>query len=186
VVRTPIPPERYAAGLDLGGDKPGGDPTVLTVARLAGEAVEVLAHQVWRGAPFPVVEAGVIEAARRWGLAKLCVDATGMGGPVAVRLEGALGHTVEPVTFNEGVKSELGFALLAEAGAGRVRLYGDGDGEAPACWDDLRACRAEVTPAGKLRWGNLRGHDDFTVSLALCVRAASLAGRPRVAVGRRR
>ncbi|MFN0094235.1 MAG: hypothetical protein ACKVVT_05580 [Dehalococcoidia bacterium] len=183
---APVPGERYVAGLDLAGESANADAAVLTIGRLAGEGVDAVAHLVWRGQPFATVEGAVVELARRWGFAKLSVDATGMGAPFAARLEAALGRAVEAVVFSEATKSELGFALLAAAAGGRALIYKESDGEAAACWAELRACRAETSPAGKLRWGNERGHDDFVVSLALLVRAASLAGQPRVAFGRRR
>ena len=183
---VPVAGERYAGGLDLGGDKPGADATVLTVARLRDDLIEVVDLVFWRSAPFAVVDAGVVAAARRWGLVKLCVDATGMGAPLAARLETALGHAIVPVTFSEATKSELGFALLAAASSGRLAVYAGNDPDSATLWDELRDVRAKTMPQGALRWGNERGHDDAVVSLALAVRAASLAGRPRVAVGRAR
>jgi hypothetical protein len=66
-------------------------------------------------------------------------------------------------------------------------LYADdGTVESLACRAELRACQADYGAAGRMRWGDERGHDDYVVSLALAARAAADAGLPRIAVGRRR
>lgn len=188
--REPMAGERYAAGLDLAGEGEHADANVLTIARLArGGRCEVVDHIAWQWRPFAEVASSVLAAVKGWRLDRLCVDATGLGGPLAARLEEELGaHTVERFTFTAQSKPELGYALLAAVRTGRVALYAaDGSAEAAACHHELAACRARHDGPGRLRWeAPPGGHDDYVVSLALCQRAAASIGAPRVAVGRAR
>lgn len=184
----PLPGERYVAGLDLAGDGPHGDASVLTIARVGGGGCcEVVQHAAWRGQPYDNVIAAVVALGRRWGLERLAVDATGLGGPLAVRLADELGRIVEPFTFTAASKSELGFALQAAAETGRLFLYADdGSSDARAVRAELAACGATLAMGRRLEWGNPAGHDDYVASLALCLHAARSLGSPRVAVGRGR
>ncbi|MEX2446217.1 MAG: hypothetical protein WD734_02670, partial [Dehalococcoidia bacterium] len=117
----------------------------------------------------------------------VAVDATGLGGPVADLLASRLpGGVVEPVTFTAERKSRLGFALLAAAHSGRLRLYGlDGSAEAAACRRQLAWARATYRDDRSMRFDvdPARGHDDYVMSLALAVAAARHAGVPRIAQG---
>jgi len=187
-LRAPLRGERYVAGLDLGGDRRGADATVMTIARLRDGACEVVDHAAWAGAPFADVAAGAEDVARRWRVERLCVDGTGLGAPLAARLAEALGeHRVERFVFSAASKSELGYGLLAAVNTGGVALYrDDGSPEATALRLELRDCRASLGGRALLEWGNPAAHDDHAVSLALCLRAASLAGPARVASGRAR
>ena len=183
--RAPVPGERYIAGLDIAGE--GADRTVLTIARLEGERAEVVEHAAWEADAYDVVGNEVLELARRWRFERLCVDATGLGQPLAQRLLRDLGRLVEPLAFTAASKSELGYGLIAAAETGRVALYADdGSRESVACRAELRECGAAYLAAGQLRWGSRSGHDDYAVSLALCLRAAAGVGGARVARGRRR
>lgn len=185
-LRAPRPGERYVAGLDFGGQGETADRTVLTVGRMAGETLEVVEQVAWQGVPFDRLLAEVESLARRWGVKRLVADATGLGGPLTAALERALGRVVEGMVFTPRTKSELGYELVAAVETGRLRLYeSDGSPEAEGVRSELRALRAEFS-RGWLRWGNDRGHDDFAVSLALCLRAAGSVPPPRIAVGRRR
>ena len=204
--------ERYIAGLDLAGPRldegatgggasgdsatgedareRGRDWTVLTIARVSGEAstplIEVVEHQAWRGAATEHVIARLADRLKRvWRVRHLAVDATGLGGPIADLLAGRLPRgVVEPVVFTAERKSRLGFGLLAAAGAGRLRLYrADGSGEASECRRQLSLARAgyrgdrsmqfDVDPAD--------GHDDYLMSLALVVAAARHVRGERIA-----
>lgn len=183
---TPRPGERYAGGLDLGGEGQGADATVLSVARLTGNGSEVAELATWRGAPFETVLREVTALARRWRLDRLTVDATGLGAPLARSLESALGPRVEPFVFTAQSKSALGFSLLAAVETGRFTLFADdGSAEAASCRAELRACRASYR-GGRLWWWGEGQNDDYVASLALCQHAAETAGSPRLAVGRPR
>ncbi len=183
-LRGPRPGERYAGGLDLGGDGERADASVLTIARVRGGRCEVVEHATWRSAPFATVRREVAAMARRWRLERLCVDATGLGAPLARDLATELGPRVEAVVFTSSSKSALGYALIAAAETGRLALYADdGGAEAATCRTELQDCRASFS-GGRLAWGAPKAHDDFVVSLALCVRAACELAEPRLAVGR--
>ncbi|MGD9933925.1 MAG: hypothetical protein AB7T37_09405 [Dehalococcoidia bacterium] len=184
---APTDGARYVAGLDLGGEGRESDRSILTIARADGDAVEVVAHVSWQGTPMREIGGAVELLAHHWRIERLVVDATGIGQPLAGELKRALGGHVEQFVFTGPSKSELGYALLAAVRNGRLRLYADdGIPESRACRAELAACRSRFHgPA--LRWGAPPGaHDDYVVSLALCLRAASSLAPPRVAVGRRR
>ena len=182
---APVRGERYVAGLDLGGDGASADSTVLTIARVDGRRCEVVQHIAWTGAPFAVVEREVATLVSRWRLSRLCIDGTGLGAMLAANLANEFGDRVERVTFSSPVKTELGFALIAACEGNRIGLYEeDGSTEAARCRAELRDCRARRPTAAQLQWGNAAGHDDYAISLALCLRAAEHAGPLRVARGR--
>jgi hypothetical protein len=184
---APRPGERYVAGFDLGGEGATADRSVLTIARLDRDTCEVVDHRAWQGAPFASVEVEVIAAATQWRLERLVVDGTGLGQVFAASLRRALGEVVRPLVFTAESKSQLGFGLIAAAGSARLQLYeDDGSPESRACRLELRDCRASRGAGQRLSWGSAGGHDDYAVSLALCLRAAAEAGPPRMAVGRRR
>jgi hypothetical protein len=200
-MREPRAGERYVAGLDLagpelaGGAAAGGrdrDWSVLTIARVTpGEhapLIEVVEHQAWRGeATEPLIERLADRLRRIWRIRRLVVDATGLGGPLADLLATRLGRTtVEPVTFSVERKSALGFALLAAAHSGRLRLYRqDGSAEYVACRRQLELARVAYSNGKTMRFDvdPARDHDDYLVSLALAVHAAGAVSAPRIARG---
>lgn len=198
--------ERYVAGLDLAGPaldgrvSPDRDWTVLTIARVTrtrgGVAdasplptVEVVEHQAWQGAATePLLQTLADRLRRVWRAGRVAVDATGLGAPVADLLAGALGRgVVDPVVFTGERKGRLGYALLAAAHAGRLRLYRqDGSAEWAACRSQLALARAAYGAGHAMRFDvdPAEGHDDYLMSLALAVHAAGVDGGPRVARGR--
>ena len=95
-------------------------------------------------------------------------------------LAAALGpEVVEPVVFSGPAKSRLGYDLLAAVNAGRLRMYAeDHSAESAAFWEQARACRREPGAGQMLRFcvPAHEGHDDYVMSLALCVRAAGECG----------
>jgi len=183
---APVHGERYVGGLDLGGEGERADASVLTIARVDGRRCEVVTHIAWQSAPFATVEREAAALVGKWRLSRLCVDATGLGAPLASALERQFGETIDRVVFSAPVKSALGFALRAAAETNTIGLYeDDGSNDARACRQQLRACRARTPSPGSMAWGDDRGHDDYAISLALCLRAAQEAGPPRIAMGRR-
>lgn len=183
---APMPGQRYVAGLDFAGEGAHADATVLTIARVSDGRCEVVAHKSWKSQPFECVIEDLGQIFALWQPARVCADATGMGAPLCARLAPQLGSRLEPFTFSGSSKSELGYALIAAAGTGRLLLYADdGSPESTACRAELRACRASHAPGGLLRWeAPSDEHDDYVASLALCLRAAEHLPRPRVARGR--
>jgi hypothetical protein len=114
------------------------------------------------------------------------VDATGVGQPVSSFLRQALGSPVIPFTFTQHSKSELGFSLLAAINSGRLKMYaGDGSAEYQEFWSEVEKARSHYRPSQTMNFfvDPSQGHDDFLMSLALLVEAASQYS-PRGAKGR--
>ncbi|MGI8925814.1 MAG: hypothetical protein ACR2HN_04110 [Tepidiformaceae bacterium] len=185
-LRAPAAGERYVGGIDFAGEGETGDRTVLTIARVAGRCCEVVQHVAWRGEAYARLQDQVVALARQWRLERLAADATGLGGPLCARLVQELGARVEALPFTAALKSTLGFALMAAANTGALALYApDGSDEALACRQELRECRSRLLVNGRVWWAAPpAGHDDYAVSLALCLRAAEGLGVERVARGR--
>ena len=185
--------ERYVAGLDFGGEGADADATVLTIARVEADggrgspACAVVDQREWRGEPYARVLDDIRALDRAWRFDRVSADATGLGAPLVAQLRPQFGARLDEVVFTAASKSALGYGLLAAARTGRLALpRDDGSPEAVRCRDELAACEASLASGGRLAWGNDRGHDDYVVSLALCLRAAESAGPPRVALGRNR
>jgi hypothetical protein len=202
--RSPRAGETYVAGLDLAGGaiddgaaSTARDATVLTIARAvfpdAGAFVyeprlEVIEHYVWSGEPHDQLLRRMADLLREvWQVRRLAVDATGLGETIARLLTVALGsHIVLPIKFTAVSKSRLGYELLAAVNAGRLKLYAaDGSLEYRHCLRELELARAAYRANRTMNFfvDAADGHDDYLISLALLVDAASDAA-PRVARGR--
>jgi hypothetical protein len=122
-----------------------------------------------------------------WRCRRVVVDATGVGAGIAGFLVSALGRqVVEPFQFSAASKSELGYALLGATNGSRLRVYADdGSVEWRELWEQARAARYALAAGQRLSFfvPPAAGHDDYIMSLALAVRAASL-GAPRLASAR--
>lgn len=185
---------RWVAGIDLAGaaeDRtdelvrerlPRKDSTVALIGRVESNHVAVEDVAWWTGRTHREQRNRLVALLREvWAVERVAVDASGLGAPLAEVLAGALGaDVVEAVSFSASRKSELGYALIEGAEAGRVRLYrpGPDDREATELWHQVEAARAQVRPSCLLRWEvpAWAGHDDFVVALALLVRAAEGRG----------
>jgi hypothetical protein len=206
----PRPGEAYVAGLDLagqgtfeGGDEgpsgEGHDASVLTIARVIlppSDAVvqeprlEVVEHYAWVGEPHDRLYERLVDLLREvWRVRRVAVDATGLGETLAAWLARALGRdTVAPVRFSAESKSRLGYNLLAAVNGGRLKLYaGDGSAEHRAFWQEVERARVSYRANRTMNFyvDPSEGHDDYLMSLALTVEAATGA-RPRTARGRLR
>ncbi|HJM75919.1 MAG TPA: hypothetical protein QGI71_08705 [Dehalococcoidia bacterium] len=127
---------------------------------------------------------------RVWCVRRVSVDATGLGSPIADPLAARLPRgVVEPLVFSAERKSRLGFALLAAVLTGRLRLYGlDGSAEATQCLRQLKLTRVACRDARTMQFDvdPAEGHNDYLISLALCVDAASRGATVRRAAECRR
>lgn len=200
----PLPGDVYVAGLDIGGEAAQAseagrhDSTVLTIARLvaadagrpfAQPQLEVVRLYAWAGEPHASLHGGLASLlGETWRVAKVAVDATGIGEPVAAYLKPALGASrLEARKLSAEAKSKLGFELLAAVNGGRLRLPGGVDqAELRECRRQLELCRATYRANKTMNFfvDERDGHDDYVVSLALAVAAVEGAG-PRRAIGRR-
>jgi hypothetical protein len=195
----------YVAGLDLAGeaeavDEPGRtllgrDAAVLTVAEVsfpAGDEVikepriEVVEHYIWVGRKHPELYRELLHILKHtWHCGSVVVDATGVGEGVASFLREALGSRVVPFKFTQPSKSALGYNLLAAVNSGRLRLYRpDGSSEYAEMLFELERARSISRPNRTINFfvDPSDGHDDYLMSLALCVEAASRL-MPRKAEG---
>jgi hypothetical protein len=181
--------------------QPGRDSTVLTIAaigphplplaRFAGEGgegegalfptVRVVRHYWWTGRPQTDLYRQLLELLCAWNVRQVVVDASGVGAGVAGFLEAALGGRVEQFVFSQASKSKLGFELLAAINRDGVQVYrDDGSAEYREFWQQMRATRAKLRANRTLDFfvPEDEGHDDFVMSLALCLRAAGSTPPP--------
>ncbi len=206
----PRPGETYVAGLDLGGQEaeadgsareaagPGGhDATVLTIARVTYAAsdalvqeprLEIVEHRAWVGEAHDRLLAALVDLLRGvWRVRRVAVDATGLGETMARLLASALGsEIVAPVRFSSESKSRLGYNVLAAVTGGRRTMYAaDGSAEYRQLWREIEQARVAYRANQTMNFyvDPSEGHDDYLISLALVVEAASGA-RPRTARGR--
>jgi hypothetical protein len=193
---APTPDRVCVAGIDLAGEaenageyplrqvKPRQDSTVVTIAevapgdRLTGEpALRVIEHCWWTGKKHTAVYARLVDLLKNvWRCRRITVDATGLGQPVSSFLRAALGAKVKPFTFTAAAKSELGFELLAAINSGRLKMYaGDGSPEYREFWFEMEKAKSRYRPNRTMNFSldAAEGHDDFLMSLALAVKAAS-------------
>lgn len=167
--------------------------------------LRLVAHVCWTGLPYHQQAAALVGLLRdHWHCQRVVVDATGPGATVAELLRLAMGSAVEPFICTAQSKSALGYALLAAVGSGRLRMYCESPGQTagpPAAqprpalgawsqtavtfWEQLERAEYHLGPHHLLQFGvpPNRGHDDFLLSLALCLRAAGdLGPAPTLAV----
>jgi len=205
------PGETYVAGLDLAGQEwpaetggrqertRGRDATVLTIARVvppANDAIvqeprlEVVEHLAVTGAAHDMLLGRLADLLdRMWRVARVAVDATGLGETLCRLLAQALGEDrVRAFRFSAESKSRLGYALIAAVNGGRLRMYAaDGSAEYRSFWREMEAARVAYRPNQTMNFfvAPSEGHDDYLMSLALTVEASrDLPMRPRVARGR--
>lgn len=185
----------YVAGIDLAGEaeteegavlrllKPRQDSTVVTIGELefAGisdlPVIRVVEHYWWTGRRHTELYSQLVDILKNvWHCRRVVVDATGVGQPVASFLRKALGSRLVPFTFSATSKSALGFNLLAAINSGRLKVYcGDGSAEFQEFWFEMERARSNFRPNRTMNFyvDPTEGHDDFLMSLALLVEAAS-------------
>ena len=193
----------YVAGVDIGGGAGEGegarehDATVATIARVMpsdepslvpAPRVEVVEHARWSGRDHASLIgelSGLL--GRTWHCRRVLVDATGLGQGIASMLQRLLGAAVaHPFVFSAESKSRLGFALLAAANLHRLKLYApDGTEECGELWRQLQRAQGEYRSNQRMQFyvKERDGHDDYLMSLALTLEAASMY-QPRSARGR--
>ena len=193
---APLAGETYVAGLDVAGEAQAGveghDATVLTVGRVVAApephgqgTVEVVRHYAWTGVAHTSLHQALVALLSDWHVARVVVDATGIGEPVAAFLARTLGASRLVATkLSAESKSRLGYGLLAAVNGGRLRLYAGDAPELRECRRQLESCRVAYRSNQTMRFyvDERDGHDDYVVSLALAVAASAEAG-PRAARG---
>lgn len=193
----------FVAGVDLAGEgdpqgshQTGRDATVVTIGRLnfahphqwlKTPAVDIVEHYRWTGTPHTALIPQLMDLLKGiWRCKRVVVDSTGMGATIASLLRQALGPSVKPFPFTAPSKSQLGFHLLAAVNAGLVKMYApDGSPEYQEFWLQMERAKSHFRPNQTMSFyvDPAQGHDDFLISLALLVEAASQS-LPREARGR--
>jgi len=186
----------YVAGLDLAGEaeiaeepgmtKRGRDAAVLTIAEVSfavGDTavketrIEVVEHYAWVGRRHPELYRELLHIIKdTWNCSRVVIDATGVGEGVASFLRAALGNRIIPFKFTQASKSALGFNLLAAINSGRLCLYlADASPEHREMLFELERARSMSRPNRTINFyvDPAEGHDDYLISLALCVEAAA-------------
>jgi hypothetical protein len=180
--------------------KPRRDSVVATVAEVDYQPVtemlleprlRIVEHYWWTGRKQRDLYATLVDVLSQvWGCKRVVVDASGVGAGVASFLASALGTSVvEQFVFSARSKSDLGYALLAAVNGGRVKMYRDAGygmrdmgcelsepgslNPEPEFWRQMKLARYEMHANQTLSFSvpEKDGHDDFLMSLALCVRA---------------
>ncbi|MFC2069727.1 hypothetical protein ACFLTB_00920 [Chloroflexota bacterium] len=197
----------YVAGIDLAGEaeeeegerlraiKPRQDSTVVTIGELDFSAcdnlqrqpfIRIVEHYRWTGKKHTELYNRLVDILKNvWHCRRVAVDATGVGQPVSSFLKQALGSRIIPFTFTRQSKSTLGFNLLAAVNSGRLKVYkGDGSVEYKEFWFEMEKAKSRYHPGQTMNFfvDSSQGHDDFLMSLALLVEAASRY-QPRGAKG---
>ncbi len=176
---------------------PRKDSTVVTIAHLdysnasaiTGEpSIDIVEHYWWTGRPHTEVLGQLARLLKDvWGCRRIVIDATGVGAGVASFLVKTLGSaTVTPFVFTTQSKSRLGFEFLAAVNSCRLRMYrGDGSVEWGEFWRQIERAKGVYKPNRTMNFfvEEHDGHDDFLMSAALVVEAASTYA-PRRAKGR--
>lgn len=188
----PIKGGRPAAG--------GRDATILTIARVSyppsdalvqEPSLAVVEHVAWRGERHDALYARLADLLGCvWQVRRVAVDATGLGEATARFLMTALGERVViPFKFTSESKSRLGYNLLAAVNGGRLRMYAaDGSAEYNDFWQEVSLARVAYRPNRTMNFfvAPSEGHDDYLMSLALVVEAATGLASRRIARGRLR
>jgi phage FluMu gp28-like protein len=152
-------------GIDIGRKR---DLTVIWVVQQLGDVFWTRAVIPLEKTPFPDQRDFINRLFAKLRPARVCVDYTGMGGPITEDLQRMFGSaTVEAVTFTNQTKSDLAMRTRKLAEDRRVRLPIDN-----AVRNDLHSVKKVVTSAGNIRFDAERtkdGHADrfWALSLAL-------------------
>jgi hypothetical protein len=150
------PMHRYVIGVDLAKHQ---DWTVAIVLdATSGEMCDILRMQKQ---DYSLQVERIVRMAFHWQ-APVCVDATGVGEPVAEEIY-RRGVTVVPFTFTQASKLALVQDLVLAFEQGAIAIL-------PEEWliQELEMYKYERTPSGNLRMGAPEGqHDDGVMALAL-------------------
>ncbi|HOT73745.1 MAG TPA: terminase family protein [Anaerohalosphaeraceae bacterium] len=172
----------YYAGIDIGRKR---DLTILWLLEKVGDVYWTRRVQVLEKTPFPMQTELLAETIRRLRPRRVCVDYTGMGGPICEQLQKLFGSSrIEPVTFTPAVKESMAVRVRQLFEDRRIRIPVDN-----AVRNDLHAVRKIVTAAGNIRYDaehTADGHSDRFWALALALEASDAgAVKPMCYVSRR-
>lgn len=163
----PLPGGTYVAGLDLGRKM---DPSVLTI--MDGQDRKVVAHQAWDvGADWILQREGTQRLCQEWGIQRLVIDATGMGGDMFVAEMVGAGLPVEPYIFTAASRENLLQALAIALERQSIHFP-----SVPSLLRQLRSFQYRKLPGGGFKAEAPPGeHDDEVFALALALTACAPA-----------
>lgn len=166
---APLSPQKsYYLGVDIGRTH---DLTVLYLLEAEGNRRTTRRVQEMKNTPFAEQMEAIITYAEKNCVRRVCIDATGMGKPLAEEARRIVGNKVEAVTFTNGVKEDLATTLRRAMEDRALSIPAN-----PALIADLRSIRKETTSAGNVRYvgeRNANGHADRFWALALAIHAAN-------------
>lgn len=198
--RAAHPGAVYIAGIDFAGQaeqledmvltRPQRDATVVTIAAVTYKdnlpIIKLVEHYAWIGTPHHELHAQLVNLISNvWHCSRVVCDATGIGEPMASFLQKSCGACITPFKFTQFSKSQLGFDLIAALNSNRLACYkGDGSKEFTEFLLEMEKARSLYRPNQTINFylDPDDGHDDYLISLALCVKAAQ-DGQPRIAIG---
>lgn len=160
----------YYVGVDIGRKR---DLTVVWVIQQLGDVYYTRCVTCLEKTPFPEQRDFLMQLFRHLRPVRVCVDYTGMGGPITEDLQKTYGSAVvEPVTFSNTVKSDLATRTRKLFEDHRVRIPVD-----TKIRNDLHSVKKVVTAAGNIRFDAERtkdGHADRFWALSLALMATDL------------
>jgi phage FluMu gp28-like protein len=124
--------------------------------------------------PFSDQEKIIYPFLERPDVARVCIDATGLGMQFAERATEKFGWKVEPVTFTGPTKERLAYPVRSYFEDKRIRIP-----DSDAVRSDLRKIRKTTTAAGNIRFvadSDDDGHADRFWALALAIEASKSGG----------
>jgi hypothetical protein len=167
-IEEPIPGRRYGCGVDVAYQQ---DYTVITIMDAERQHVvywERLQEPLW-----PVQEAAICAAAKKYNAAPIAVDRTGVGETAPQFLQTALGwdHRVAGIFFTADEKDRLVTQLVLDFQREAIS-YPE---ELEVLTDELLSYEYTYTKSGRFRYSAPPGqHDDCVMSLALAREACNL------------
>jgi len=197
--RSRTPGKIYIAGIDYAGQdeqldelvltRPQRDATIVTIGEVThGQepSVKIVEHYAWIGTPHHELHSQIVHIIKdTWNCSRVVCDATGIGEPLTAFLQKSCGARVTPFKFTQLSKSQLGFDLIAFINSGRVQCYaGDGGKEFASFMIEIEQAKSLYRPNQTLNFyvDPSEGHDDYLMSLALCIKATQ-DSKPRIAIG---
>ena len=162
-------------GMDIGRTK---DLTVIWVLEKLGNVNYTRSIEILKNTPYAIQQKVLYDILSHPNLRKCCIDATGMGKPLAEFAQDKFGYLIEPITFNPKIKETLAYGLRIHFE--NKTVYIDSTREIR---DDLHSVRRAPALQGNIvRFDVERtetdGHADRFWALALALNAAQTTYEP--------
>ena len=165
----PLAGAEYVGGLDLGRKV---DASVLII--MDAHERKVVSTYAWDdGTNWVLQREAIVRIAKQWGLSRLVIDATGMGGDIFTQELQEANMPVEPYILTASSRSSLLQELAVAMERGTVSFP-----SVPMLLRQLRAFQYRKMPGGTYRVEAPPGeHDDWVFAFALALTACAEAPR---------